>query len=159
MVRIVKPRTVSRAALVSLLAITIAALFLPAMWHVSRREREDESPVFRTLTDVELKWKCEAGHTFRAAGQVGPRLCWTCDRDAYPVTQRVCPVHGSFQVVVQFADGEDGVPRMSKLRFFGQDWVTVEDGLVCPRCSRRLAYQPPDPLDRSRRHPDRRGGG
>ncbi len=156
-VRIVKQRTASRPAVISLLIAVALALLLPLAWRYWRPE-EPPPPLQRTLVDVELEWKCPVGHSFRAAGQVGGRACWTCDRTAFPVTDYTCRVHGPFEVQVRFAVGDDGVPRMASLRWPGEEWVSAEDGLPCPRCSRRLVYLKADPLGRASREAKRVGG-
>lgn len=157
-VRIVKPRTYSKTAIISLSVLALAALCLPGIWHVSRREKPEEGIVRRELGDVELTWRCAAGHTFRAAGQVESRLCWTCDRMSFPQTRYTCQTHGSFKAVVKFAHAEDGVPHVSEVRLIGRDWVKLSDGLKCPRCTNELIYLPPDPLETLRRRQGRVGG-
>ena len=99
-----------------------------------------------SFADAELRWRCEAGHAFLATGQAGGRLCLYCDKQAYPVAEFFCEVHGPYQVTVQFADMPDGTALIAKLRLTGRDWVDLETGLRCPRCDRPLEHQPKDPL-------------
>src|SRR3990172_1031377 len=84
-VRILQPNAVRRAAIVSLLVVGAAALALFLVW---RTWRTDETfvPRQRTLADVELTWRCAAGHTFPAAGQVGSRTCFYCGQEAFHIT-------------------------------------------------------------------------
>lgn len=133
------------------------ALTTLVLWRVWRHD-ESVSPPGRTLAEVELTWRCEAGHTFEAAGQVLPRQCWTCDRLAYPLISMHCPTHGAFEVLVRFAGGTDSVPGVAQLKLPGHRWVDVDEGLTCPRCREKLIYKGRDPLERAVR-PNRRPGG
>ncbi len=148
-VRIIKPRTTSRVAILSLLTAAVAAMGLPAIWRYWRSE-ELVRPAQRTFSDVELEWRCSAGHTFQAAGQLGGRTCWkrNCERQAFPSTQYACSVHGSFLVQVRFENDERGTPKPARLRLPSGGWVSVEKGLKCPRCPRKLEYRGANPLDR-----------
>ena len=155
-VRIIKPRTTPWAA-ISLLAAAVAAMSSLAVWRLW--QTEEPQPYRRKLTDVELEWKCDAGHSFRAAGQVDPRECWKCDPPAlaaYPIDNYVCPRGHSYEVAVRFAQGDDGAPKVTQLRLAGRDWTPIEEGLRCPRCKNRLVRKRRDPLegiDRRRRSP------
>ncbi len=154
-VRIVKPRWISRTTTVSLLIVSAAALSLFVMWRFSRAE-ETVEPVIRTLRDVGFDWKCEAGHSFYESGQAGARACIKCGRPAYPVDEYKCSIHGRYPVSVRFVIDSDGKPRVSELRQckgvdasrWGQ-WVFATDGVLCPRCGRKLVRPRRDPLARS----------
>lgn len=126
------------------LALTAAAM-LPVLW-ILTREVEPEPYHGRTLTTVTLTWLCDVGHTFQAAGQIGPRKCWSCNRPAYPMARYVCPVHGVFEAQVLLTEGEHGVTQPEMLRLVNSTWVAPE-AFVCPRCGRVLEYAPKDPLD------------
>ena len=150
-VRIVKSRTTSRASTVSLALAIGAAFFMLALWWMWR----DDDVVFppqRTLTAVEMTWKCPVGHVFRAAGQIESRACWTrnCDRPAYPVAQYACPEHGAYEAAVRFRRGENGAASVAELRLIGRDWVAA-DKVACPRCGKGLIYASRDPLESVRR--------
>lgn len=156
-VRIVKPRTLPRTATVSLAVALGAAVCLLALWHFWQRE-EVVPPHQRILTEWETDWKCDDGHMFHAAGQVEPRACWTCGKPAYPVASYKCPGHGAYEVTARFTLDDNGNPKVSHLRLPGRSWVSVEGGLRCPRCSRRLVYEGPDPMW-ALRHRMRQSGG
>ncbi len=149
-VRIAGRRSIPRATVLSLALATIAALSFPAVWRLLQSKDELRAPQ-RQLAEVEMEWKCSQGHTFRAAGQIGPRPCWHCDREAYPVTLYACPVHGSTEVLVRFMLGEDGSASVQAIRLQNQPWATPEQGLTCPRCSRKLSYVGNDPLEAVKR--------
>ena len=108
-------------------------------------------PRERTITDVEFVYKCERNHTFRALGQVGPRTCPICKQPAYPRCKYACETHGTFEVALDFGVGADGVPKVTRLRLPGRDWVAVDKPLRCPRCNRELKRVPEDPLNLPRR--------
>lgn len=145
-VRIIEKRRIPREAVISLSLAGVVALTILAFWWFSATSEEAARPHTRTLEETELLWRCENGHTFSAAGQTGARLCLFCEKLAYPVTRFSCPVHGPFQVTVQFGDGADEASPIVKLRLTGRDWVNTEVGLRCPRCDRLLEYRPTDPL-------------
>ncbi|MGB2986677.1 MAG: hypothetical protein WBE26_12435 [Phycisphaerae bacterium] len=153
-----------RAANVSLVAAAAAAVVLLAVWRLWRTE-EVVQPYRQTLANVELEWKCAAGHSFRAAGHTfdtdgltKPRLCWTCDRAAYPVARYTCLDHGSYELAVRFAVGDDGVAKVSQVRWPGQSWVSAEEGLHCPKCNAPLVYTRKDPLQGIGRAKKKGGG-
>lgn len=154
-VRIVQPRGSSPAAQLGLALMVGAILSLPFVW---RWVRADGAIVAhqRAVEEMMMGWQCEAGHSFRAAGGAGARECWTCQRDAYPVARYTCTVHGDQTVFVRFATDEVGNVRASEIRMTGTEWVPIGDGLICPKCSRKLEYLPPDPLEKG---PSNRGGG
>jgi hypothetical protein len=155
-VRIVKPRTISRAGAVSLiLAGGVALLFI--IIRLLIRSEEPVRPYVRTLTDYELEWKCEQGHVFRAAGQVEPKSCWTCSRQAFPVTRFTCPTHGEEEVLVKFKVGDDGAPRPSEYRLWGaKDWHPASEGVPCPRCRKPMDRVPLESLIPEKKREPRR---
>lgn len=148
-VRILEKRRIPREAIISLCLAAIAATAVLGFWWFSATNEQAARPRSRTFGESELLWRCENGHVFHASGQLGGRLCLTCDALAYPQTQYWCPVHGPFQVTVQFGEDADGVPTIVRLRLTGRDWVDFEEGLRCPRCDRALDYRPTDPLRRA----------
>ncbi len=157
-VRIITRRGPSRAATISLVvAVAVAALlfFVWRFWH-----KEDNVSVYvRTIRDVELDWRCDAGHLFRSLGQVEPRPCWMCGETAYPVTRYHCSAHGSFEVAVRFAEDAEGVAKPDQLRLPGRDWVGADPGLKCPRCSKALVRrQAQDPIAAIKRGKKRKEG-
>ncbi len=129
--------------MISLGLACAAAVLLPVIWSVSR---SDPLPPPRppTLPDTELDWRCERGHVFLAAGQVGRRLCSMCDQLASPMTYYACPVqtHGPFRVEVEFTPDDDLGTRVARLRLIGRQWFSVEEGVRCPQCDRLLIYEP-----------------
>jgi len=144
-VRIVKPRSGSRAGAISLAAVIGAAvLFLIVRY--SLRSEETVQPFVRTFSDLEVDWKCEAGHTFRAAGQVEPRRCWTCNAAAFPVRRAACPVHGETEIWVRFSVDADGTPRPSSYRTVGGEWTDAATPPICPKCKRDMQPVREDPL-------------
>lgn len=157
-VRIVGSRSATRSALVSLSLAIVVALLVFSVWRVLRED--DTRPTApRTLEQLTLEWKCDQGHVFDAAGQVGPRECWICDHEAYPISrQYACPVHGAHEVAVRFTIGDHGVPRPLELRLPELGWMPVEEGVPCPRCARPLVYMGRDLLSRAKGRPDRPGG-
>lgn len=149
-VRIVDHRPVYRTATVTLLVASLAAIMLFAGWRIWREDRVVPPPQ-RSLVDVQLRWKCESGHTFYDKGQSAPRVCTTCGRPAYPMDTYECEKHGSFDVSVRFAEGPDDRPHVSELRLETSpgakgEWVFASDGLRCPKCGLPLHRQPFDPL-------------
>ena len=149
-VRIVKHWTLPPTARLSLLVVFSVAVLVFMLWRFWQ-PAEVVSPRERTITDVEFVYKCERNHTFRALGQVGPRTCPICGQPAYPRWRYACEIHGTFEVALYFGIGADGVPKVTKLRLPGRDWVAVDKTLRCPRCNRELKRLPEDPLDLSRR--------
>jgi len=144
-VRIVQRRTPSRAAMLSLVMAMSAAAVAFAAWRWWRPA--PTVPIYqRTIKDVELSWKCEAGHSFTAPGQVADRLCATCDQPAYAVTSYECERHGVIEVAVRFASGDD-VPRVSQLRVGRGIWFPATDAVRCPHCDAPMVRKQTNPLD------------
>ena len=81
-VRIVESRSTTRTAVVSFLITAAAAMFALVIW-LSLRPAVVEGPIHRVLQEVDLDWRCDAGHAWRAKGQIEPRVCMTqdCGRD------------------------------------------------------------------------------
>jgi hypothetical protein len=146
-VRIVKPRRISNVGLISIL-LAVAAAILLLLTRQAFRSPEPLPPTHRTIFDVELEWKCDAGHTFKAAGQITPRKCWTCRQPAYPIGHYACPTHGTFEVAGQYEADDSGAPRLSFYRVYGGTWTPVGEGLKCPRCGQALTKPVEDPLTR-----------
>lgn len=144
-VRIVQPRTGSRAGII-LLAIVGSAAVLFFIIRYAVRSEEPVQPLVRTLSDLELDWKCEAGHGFRAAGQVEPRRCWTCTAPAFAVRKFTCPVHGETDAWVKFSLESDGVPRPLAYRAIGGEWSDAGSPPSCPKCKREMQPVREDPL-------------
>jgi len=110
--------------------------------------------VQRTLTDVILDWRCEAGHAFRIQGQSGPATCPTCRRSATPVGVYYCEQHGPIEAAVKFAEQPDGKLVLSEIRLPAGEWLPAATGLVCPKCGAELVRAQRDPLlESSRREP------
>ena len=133
-----------------------AAVSVFVLWRFWRQD-EIMTPEARSITDVELVYKCDRNHTFRALGQVGPRPCPICRQPAYPRAKYRCKTHGVFEVTLLIGRDEDNLARVTHLRLPGRDWVPAETTRRCPRCNSVLTRIPDDPLDvpRGRRN---RGG-
>ena len=144
-VRIVRHRTIPRAARISLVATPLAAVALFLLWQVWQAD-DTEIPRQRTLTQKVVKYRCEAGHVWNGLGRVEPPACATCGKPAYPVGSFVCQDHGTFEAEARFANGPDGIPRLFELRLLGKEWVPADPGVECPRCGRLLLHQREDPL-------------
>ncbi len=114
-------------------------------------------PPQRKLTEWETEWKCEAGHSFFAAGQVEPRSCWTCGEAAYPLAIYRCEIDGAYEVSVRLSKNPAGRAVPTRWRLAGRGWVETEKALRCPRCGRRLLYSK-DPLEAFQRRQKKRGG-
>ncbi len=144
-VRIVRRRTPSRAAILSLLTAVSAAGVAFAAWRWWRPA--PPVPFYeRTIRDVELTWKCEAGHAFMAAGQVADRLCAMCDRPAHVFTLYECRQHGVAEVTVRFTEGPDGRPKVSHFRV-KKEWIEASDPVPCPQCNVPMTRKQADPLE------------
>lgn len=155
-VRIVGPRTASRAATASLGLAAAAAILLLIVWR-SWRTEDVVHPPPRELGGVELRWKCDRGHEFVASGQVRPRECWTCGQPTYPVFEYYCGTHGAFEVAVLFSNNASDRPVPSQWRLAGRRWVEAKEKLLCPRCRGPLVHRK-DPLSDYRRR-QKEGGG
>lgn len=156
-VRIVERRTLSRNATLSLMLALAAATVAFAAWRWWRPEPA-VAVYRRSISDVELSWRCEAGHTFSARGQTSDRPCAMCARPAYAVTAYECKTHGPIEVAVRFEADESGRSRVSHLRVHGGEWVPMETDPVCSKCDSPLTRETGDsfePLTRGRK----RGGG
>lgn len=149
-VRIVKPRG-SRATTISALVTVATAAVLFFVW----RFWEDDEKLLvirRSLQDVRLEWKCDAGHRFHAQGQPNPRFCPRCGRPSYPVGTYRCTEHGGFDVLVRYTVTQDGLEKPSEFRVDGSGWGPPETALVCPKCQRPLRRDRPNPLEGSVRN-------
>ncbi len=149
-VRIIKPRG-SRATTISILVTVATAAVLFFVW---RFWHEDEKLLVtrRSLEDVRLEWKCDAGHRFSAQGQPNPRACPRCGRPAYPVGTYRCPEHGALDVRVRYAVTPDGLETPSEFRVEGGDWGPPETALICPICKRPLRRERKNPLEADARN-------
>lgn len=145
-VRIVRRRTVPRTAVISLALAAAAVMVLFFVWRLWRRDEVSEMRR-RGLTDVEVTWKCDGGHTFRAEAHDGARSCWTCNRPANPVANYSCPDHGTYEAAVQFSTDGKGVSRVAKVRMQDASWKEPAEGLRCPKCGSDLVRAKADPLD------------
>lgn len=106
-------------------------------------------PVYyrRTINDVELNWKCEAGHSFVARGQVAERQCAMCDQPAFVVTLYECRQHGTTEVAVRYTAGADSAPRVSQFRVNQGIWFPAADPVPCPHCGVPMVRKQADPLE------------
>ena len=145
-VRIVEPRSTTRTATLSFLIAAAAAVFLFVVWRFWRTE-EVIVPALRGPGEVTLDWKCLAGHSFRAPGQVEPHPCVVCGRPAYPFGIWKCEEHGEFEVIARLQLDAGEVLRPLEFRILPDgDWVPASEILECPECGERLTRKLRDPL-------------
>lgn len=157
-VRIVGSRSASRSALVSVVLAVVVALLVFSLWRVLLADAPSPQ-TSRSLEQLTLEWKCDQGHVFEAPGQIGPRGCWICDHEAYPISRQfACPEHGAHEVAVRFTIGDNDVPKPSELRLQGRAWMSVEEGVPCLRCTRPLEYLGRDLLSHRKDRSKRPGG-
>jgi len=142
-----EPRVNWYLALTTLLITSLAAAALLGVWWVWAPE-EPQTGYQRSLDEVELRWKCAAGHRFTAPGQAEPCNCPKCGAKAEIVDVYRCPEHGEFDVFVRLGPVE-GTGRYAarQLRLDRGEWVSVAEGLKCPRCGRKLVRPPRDPAN------------
>lgn len=145
-VRIVERRSISRAAQLSFVLTVAAAAVAFAAWRWWQPPPR-VAAVSRAVTNVDLPWRCDAGHSFVAPGQEGDRLCASCAMPAYPIATYECKQHGTFEVAVQFKRIAEGVFVPSRWRLGKGEWVASEAELVCPRCHVPLTRRPADPAE------------
>lgn len=156
-VRIVESRSATRTAVVSFLITAAAAMFVLVIW-LSLRPAVAEGPVQRKLREVDMDWRCDAGHAWRAKGQIGPRVCQTkdCGRDMWPAAPWSCENHHKVDVAVRLELDALERPRPVEFRIRGHDWVAAGDPLVCTKCSkllREVVRDPLEPVKRRKRRP------
>ena len=97
--------------------------------------------------ELTLDWKCEAGHTFRAPGQVEPHPCTSCGRPAYPFGTWRCLQHGEFEVLVHLQLDAQGILHPWEYRILPDgEWAPAGETLKCPVCGERLKRKFRDPL-------------
>ncbi len=155
-VRIVRSPRASRTAIASLGLATVAAILLLIVWRSWRTDVVVGTPGGNP-PEVEMRWKCDAGHVFFAAGQASSRECWTCGRPAYAVFDYHCKTHGVFEVAVLFSNDASGRRVPSRWRPAGRRWVETQENLRCPRCRHPLVYRR-DPLSDYLRRKKEGGG-
>jgi len=146
-VRIVRKKTGMRAALASLIVASVAAAALFGIWSLVDGP-EPVRPHIRDFTEVQYTWKCSDGHHFRALGQVEPRLCSECGKEAWVVDTYVCEKHGAIEVFVRFHPGCTSTNNAYDLRLPNLEWTPVQEPMSCPKCSRKLTKARKDPLGR-----------
>lgn len=147
-VRIVESGSGTRTAVVSFLITAAAAMFALVIW-LSLRPAVEEGPIQRVLTEVDLDWRCDAGHAWRMTGQIEPRVCPNkdCGRDMWPAARWSCENHHKFDVAVRLELDAGGLPRPVEFRLRGHDWIVSGDPLVCPKCSKLLRQDDRDPFE------------
>ena len=156
-VRIVKKWRIPRAAYVSLAAAAAAAALLLVFWRAFQSE-EIPPPPLRSVRDVQVQWRCEAGHALYTYGDVTPRPCHECGKNSYPVAEYRCPVHGTYPVAFQFREqGERGVIPV-EVRAPDGPWEPFESGPHCSRCRREMTREIDDTLKTEYSRPVRRDG-
>jgi hypothetical protein len=144
-VRIVGGNRGSRTAYISLLIALVVALMALGYWRVWRSDQPSPPPQ-RALADIELTWKCPAGHRFTANGQIGPRTCEVCQKPADIVARYTCGKHEPVEIFVRVEpDWSPGNPNLT-LRLGDGPPMPSGVGLKCPKCGLRLRAANPDPL-------------
>lgn len=156
-VRIVKKWRIPRGAYVSLAAAAAAAALLLVLWRAFQTE-ELPPPHLRSARDIEVSWRCDAGHTRKSLGDVTPKPCWECDNDSYPVAKYRCPVHGTYDIAFQFREQSDGRIIPVEVRAPNGPWEPFEFGPHCSRCHREMTRETDDPLKNEGSRPVRRDG-
>ena len=146
-VRIVRKKTGTRAALASLIVASLAAAALFGVWSFVDGP-EPERPYVRDFTEVQYTWSCSDGHRFRALGQVEPRLCPHCGKEAFVVDTYVCEKHGAIEVFVRFHPGCTSTNNAYDLKLPNRRWTPAQEGISCPKCTRKLSKARKDPLGR-----------
>jgi len=157
-VRIVKKRIPTQAAALSLAAVALTAVFTFGAWRWWDSDTVSPPPAPQpTLFEVELDWRCAAGHTFSATGQVGTRICPQCGQRAYPFAKYSCEKHGAYEVQAEFVRDAAGKTRVGRFKVSGGEWAEAGDGPRCPRCG-AVMERKLDPLAGMVR-PKRKSGG
>ena len=145
-VRIIGPRSTTRTATVSFLITAAAAVLLFVIWRFWGTE-EPVLPLLRGPGELTLDWMCEAGHTFRAPGQVEPHPCTSCGLPAYPFGTWRCTEHGEFEILVRLQLDAHEVLRPLEYRIFPDgEWAPAGETLKCPVCGKHLKRKFRDPL-------------
>lgn len=122
------------------IAAGVALLALASWWSF----REDvDVPVHQTaLSEREFLYHCPNQHDFPAPGQVDPRPCPYCMKEAFPQVALECEEHGPFYVSFRFGIGRDGQARATHFRLRGGLWTRVNGGPRCPQCGQPLKLDP-----------------
>lgn len=144
-VRILQPKSATKAARISLILAGAVALTVFVAFRLWQSEAVP-NPVQRSLMDIVLEWRCEVGHTFLAQGQLDRQSCPECGRLSYPLARFHCTEHGEVEVAANFTAHEAGPPELSQLRVQGKEWISAHEDLPCPRCGKPLVRAPRDPL-------------
>jgi len=104
--------------------------------------------VSRTLSDVELTWRCEVGHVVKAAIPNGLPRCPNCGRPMVALLKFECPKDGQIDAEAQFELDESGNPVVSKFRLGGGEWVKAGAPLTCPKCGATVKRVTDDALQK-----------
>ena len=137
-VRIVRRRTPTQAATLSLAitAVAAAALYLTWLaWRVVETPRAVSDQVVRDLT---LLYRCEAGHSFEAAARVDPYGCPTCGKPSYAAAKFSCPTHGETWTKVKFKSSAASGFRAAAYSAAGEGWIPADLPLPCPQCGQTM---------------------
>jgi len=145
-VRIVKPRSVQRVAMLTMFGITGLSLLVFLGFRLLGQREAVIVPAHRGLEDVLLNWRCEAGHSFRAPGKTGQGICIKCSGPAFPSESFECRQHGVIAVSAKFELDADGHPKVGQFRVSNKEWLDAGDGPKCPKCGVTMARRPRDPL-------------
>lgn len=141
--RVVEPRVHWRGAIGTLAITATAGALVLILWRLWRADQHEAAPV-RRLADVELDWKCEAGHAFKAPGRAGAKSCPTCQKPAFAVVRYGCELHGAVEVFARFGGNPSEPEKLSHLKLAGRDWTPADRPLICPRCTRELRRPRPE---------------
>jgi len=148
MVTIVRDPAERRGAVITLLATAGIAVVVLAGWAIWK----DEPPpvgVQRTIEDVEVTWRCENGHEFRAAGSMTPIECPTCGAPSDVFVHYRCPEHGELPALVRFRLDSAGRQVPDQVRLGDREWWGVTSSVQCPQCGRGVAVARDDPFTRA----------
>ncbi|MCG3130633.1 MAG: hypothetical protein FLDDKLPJ_01399 [Phycisphaerae bacterium] len=126
-------------------AVIVAGVVL---WRLTRTDEPEVQAVQRPLSARTLSWVCDAGHGFKAAGQISPRICQTCNAPAVPASDVECPTHGVLTVQLMFeaAPVDPDRPRYAQYRTSSGSWTALKTSVMCPRCGAACRWLSVDPL-------------
>ncbi len=147
-IRVIKQGRDNRVAIVSFGVVISTAVILFMVYRVIHTD-ESEVPSPRDLREITIKWKCEQGHLFHAGGAPGSRKCIHCGAESFAINTYYCSEHGAFEVQVNLHEDWSSTNYGARdIRFEHGEWVSLQEGLKCPRCGRPLRRALRDGLGR-----------
>jgi hypothetical protein len=131
-----------RAALLSMLVASGAALIMVTAWYALAGPPAPQA-VQRSINDVTLEWRCAAGHRFSAAGSLSDRPCTQCGEPACALVTYLCPTHGVLELEVRFGPPRRGQwPTVLAVRSEGGEWHKIDRSIACPQCGTEIQPAP-----------------